>query len=131
MFFFLYFYAYSINKKKIYFASFMHEVDVRRRKKRSMNLINVKYMYTVYSTHLRRTDQPRICIYISLIFLHDISHLHTTHTKHTHTHFSHYNIFLLLFLCFSSASSQSIINVYYKYFVFFFFLFSFIFKKKS
>lgn len=63
-------------------------------------------------THLRRrTDRPRI-------FLHDISHLHTTHTLHTHTLFSLQHFFIISLLFFS------IIAVYYNMYSFSFPLYS-------
>lgn len=103
--FFLYFYAYSINKNKIYFASFMHDVDVRRRKKRSMNLINVHTLAT--------TDGPT-----KNIFARHQSFAHNAHATHTHTLFSLQHFFIISLLFFS------IIAVYYNMYSFSFPLYS-------
>lgn len=95
MFFFLYFYAYSINKNKIYTLhhSCMMLMWEDGKKIDELN----KCTHTCDDG---RTDQEYFCT---------TSVICTQRTRYTHTHFSHYNIFLL-FLYFSSASSQSIIT---------------------
>lgn len=90
---FLYFYAYSINKNIL--CIIHDDVDVRRRKKRSMNLINVKYTLATLCVSMDMCV-PSMCCTFNIF----ARHQSFAHTQRTHTLFSLQHFFFIISLLF-------------------------------